>query len=688
MTIAEGSCTIVLNGQEKISSQHLARLAYVYLRQSSPGQVAHHRESQINQVRMADRARQLGWEAASVHIIHTDQGLSGQSSDQRQGFQQLLSEVSLGKVGIIFGYEVSRLARNNSDWYRLLEAAAVFDTLIADYDGIYDLHQFNDRLLLGLKGTMSEAELHLLRLRLEGGRKRQLERGDYRQGLPTGLTRLPDGSVIQDPDEQIRHMLQLVFQKFAELGSCNRVLLYLQKQAIYLPRRQMAGRFQGDILWKAPTYGAIYAILTNPAYAGTLVYGRKQAQRGTTTGRRVRKPSEAWHYVHHDAYPGYITWATYLANQEQLRRNRAYSRQATTTSTGAAREGAALLQGIAWCGQCGHRLETIYKPHPRYTCQTRRRRFGEASCAFLGAPAVDRVVVQAFFEAIQPAQLDALAGVLKDQQAEHDRLRQQWQDRLQRVIYEAHRAERQYNAVDPENRLVAAELERRWEAALRHLQETETAYAEFEQHHPPATLPPQLGEQFRHISQTLPLLWDDLPHVQQKELLRSLIAQVTLTRQAPDDIVVKIVWVSGHYSLVHTQPPILRNQDVTGYEQMIACIHELWQQQTSDGEIAARLNAQGFHSAKSDRVSAYTVQRIRTQHGWHRPTNQPVDAPEGYLKIAELAQRLDVKPMWVYQRIRSGKIDPQWVTQHPLRKVILIRDSLELIDHLRQMKSE
>jgi DNA invertase Pin-like site-specific DNA recombinase len=265
MTIAEAGHTITVNGQEKISSQHLARLAYVYLRQSSPGQVAHHRESQINQARTADRARRLGWDAASVHVIHTDQGLSGQSRDQRHGFQQLLSEVSLGKVGIILGYEVSRLARNNSDWYRLLEAAAVFDTLIADYDGIYDLHQFNDRLLLGLKGTMSEAELHLLRLRLEGGHKRQLERGDYRQGLPTGSTRLPDGSVIQDPDEQLRHTLQLVFQKFAELGSCNRVLLYLQKQAIQLPRRQMAGRFQGDILCKAPTYGAIYAILTNPA---------------------------------------------------------------------------------------------------------------------------------------------------------------------------------------------------------------------------------------------------------------------------------------------------------------------------------------------------------------------------------------------------------------------------------------
>ena len=687
MTHAEGSYPVAVNGQEKVSAQHLARLAYVYLRQSSPGQVAYHRESQINQTRMAERARVLGWDPTRIQIINTDQGLSGHSSDQRHGFQQLLSEVSFGKVGIIFGYEVSRLARNNSDWYRLLEAAAVFDTLIADYDGIYDLHQFNDRLLLGLKGTMSEAELHLLRLRLEGGRKRQLERGDYRQGLPTGFIRLPDGGVVQDPDEQIRHTLQLVFHKFEELGSCNRVLQYLQKHAVRLPRRQMAGRYKGQILWKAPTYGALYAILTNPAYAGALVYGRKQAQRGTPQGRRVRKPSDEWHYVHHDRYPGYISWETYLANQARLRSNRAYSKQANL-SPGAAREGAALLQGIVWCGQCGHRLETSYKPRPRYTCQTRRRRFGETSCAFLGAAAVDRVVVQAFFEAIQPAQLDALAGVLKDQQAEQARLQQQWQDRLKRATYAAHRAERQYQTVDPENRLVAAELERRWEDSLRQRQETEAAYAEFETENAPMVLSPELRQQFRHISQTLPLLWDSLTPVHKKELLRSLIAQVILTRIAPDDIAVKIVWISGHYSLVHARPPILRNQDVTGYEQMVSQIHALWQQGVRDEEIAAHLTAQRFHSAKSARVSAATVQRIRAKSGWDRPKNAPVQAPEGYLKIAELAHRLDVKPMWIYQRIRGGKIDPQFVTQHPQRKVILICDRPEVIDRLRQMKSE
>lgn len=684
MITAEGTTPLV-NGQEKVAAHHLERQAYIYLRQSTPGQVTHNRESQLNQARMAERARQLGWDDAQIHIIRTDLGVSGRRGSHRQGFQALLNDVSLGNAGIIFGYEVSRLARNNSDWYRLLEAAAVFDTLIADYDGIYDLHHFNDRLLLGLKGTMSEAELHLLQLRLAGGRKRQLERGDYRQGLPTGFIRLVDGSVDQDPDDRVRHTIELVFTIFRDLGSCNQVLAYLQENGIELPRRQMSGRFKGDILWKAPTHGAIYAMLTNPAYAGTMVYGRKQVRRGDPSGRRIQKPMEEWHHVHHDAYPGYIEWAIYLHNQERLHMNRSYPRSATTSSRGAARNGAALLQGIVYCGTCGHRMAVTYKPWSRYVCQTLKRRFGDDSCAFLNAPAVDHVVIDAFFAAIQPAQLDALAVLLKDQDKERRRLTQQWQDRLKQATYETQRAERQYNAVDPENRLVAAELEQRWETALRHLQDTQAAYATFEQNASTTTLPSELCEQFRHISETLPRLWDVLPNTQKKELLRSLIEKVILTRVAPDRIDVKIVWVSGHYSVVYAQPPILRNSDVPGYPQMVDRIHTLWQQDVSDTAIAQQLTREGFHSARSAQVSASTVQKIRTSHGWYRATNQPVTAPDGFLKITELAAQLDVKPMWIYRQICSKKINPKHVMQHPHRKVILVRDYPEVIDKLREL---
>lgn len=239
-------------------------------------------------------------------MLRSDLGQSGRQATERQGFQEILSQVSLGQVGVIFGYEVSRLSRNNSDWYRLLEAAALFDTLIADYDGVYDLNLFNDHLLLGLKGTMSEAELHLIQLRLVAGRKSQLERGAYRQFLPTGYLRLEDGTVIQDPNEQVRQTFHLIFEKFGKLPSCTQLLAYLKQEQILIPRRQVSAIHRGELLWKAPAYGALYEILTNPTYAGALVYGRRSAQRGETT--RLRKPMAEWTYIHQEVYPGYISW--------------------------------------------------------------------------------------------------------------------------------------------------------------------------------------------------------------------------------------------------------------------------------------------------------------------------------------------------------------------------------------------
>jgi DNA invertase Pin-like site-specific DNA recombinase len=477
--------TNLVNGQEKIRVDHLNRQAYIYIRQSSAGQVVYHRESQINQEQMADRAYLLGWDPSDVQIIRTDLGISGRDADNRKGFQKLLSEVSLGQVGIIFGYEVSRLARNSSDWYKLLEAAAIFDTLIADYDGVYDLNLFNDRLLLGLKGTMSEAELHLIQLRLVAGRKRQLERGVYRQYLPTGYIRLNDGTVIQDPNEQIRRCFQLIFSKFRQLGSCNKLLAYLREESILIPRRQVSGIHKGETLWKVPAYAALYQILTIPTYAGAMVYGRRQTQRSSTT--RLRKPMDQWKYIHQGTYPAYISWDEYIDNQQRLQLNGTIARPVNESTQGASREGAALLQGFVFCGECGQRISIAYKPYGRYVCQMLRRRFGEPCCMMLKADPIDQVVVQAFFEALQPAQLDALTSVLQGYDQEYSQLKQPWHDRIQQARYEAQRAQRFYQAVDPEKRLVAAELERHWETTLHTLQETELAYEEFErQHQPPS----------------------------------------------------------------------------------------------------------------------------------------------------------------------------------------------------------
>jgi DNA invertase Pin-like site-specific DNA recombinase len=387
-----------LTAHPKVQAIHQQRLAYVYVRQSSPKQVAQNLESQHLQYQLAQRAEELGWRSEQVRIIDEDQGLSGKESAGRDGFQDLVTEVSLGHVGIVFGYQVSRLARNNADWYHLLDLAAVFDTLIADADGVYNLRDYNDRLILGLKGTMSEAELHWLRQRLDDGRMSKVRRGEYRQVLPTGLVRLDDGTVIQHPDDQVRHALELVFLKFEELGSCGKVMRYLHRADILLPRQQLSGPFQGQLVWKHAAESAVYRIVKNPAYAGAFAYGRTRTdptrrQPGRRSSGIIQCPMDEWQHLQLEVYPAYITWEQYLANQERLRQGATQYAQQTTRTPGNPREGAALLQGLVVCGECGHRLSAGYKPKPFYGCFALSKRFDGPNCIWLPATPVDEVIV-------------------------------------------------------------------------------------------------------------------------------------------------------------------------------------------------------------------------------------------------------------------------------------------------------
>ncbi len=428
------------SSNSKITAAHLQRQACVYVRQSSMHQVEHNRESQANQYRLVERAQALGWSATQVLVIDCDLGKTGTESAQRTGYLQLLAKVSLGEVGIILGYEVSRLARNNSDWYRLLDLAAVFGTLIADSDGVYDPQLYNDRLLLGLKGTLSEAEIHLLRLRLAAGRMSKVKRGGYRQCLPTGLVHTDDGTVLKDPDEQVQRVLTMVFAKFEDLGSCHGVFRYLRQEHILLPHRP--SHFQlGPLTWKQASATAVRSILTNPAYAGAFVYGRKRVDPTRRTAvlsaiPRVPRSREDWLQVHYDAYPAYIAWSQYLANQEKLHQNNTRYQERRNAAAGVAREGAGLLQGLAVCGHCGHRMYTNYKPSPNYACAQPSADAHHICCVVRG-PSVDQVVTDAFFAALQPAELDALEQVLAMQEAERARLAQHWQAQLQRARYEA-----------------------------------------------------------------------------------------------------------------------------------------------------------------------------------------------------------------------------------------------------------
>jgi DNA invertase Pin-like site-specific DNA recombinase len=679
----------------KILPSHLEKDAYIYIRQSTPKQVQQNRESQQIQYQLTKRAEIFGWRPEKIHVIDSDLGLSGEGSRYRQGFQELVAALSLGQVGIVFGYEVSRLARNNSDWYQLLDLAAMFSTLIADYEGVYDPGRYNDRLLLGLKGTMSEAELHSIRQRMNAGRLNQVSRGEFRQRLPIGFVRLPDMTVAKDPDDQVRHILDLVFAKFEELGSCRQVLLYLQREKILLPRR-LNRRGNSEIVWCPANDSMVYTMISNPAYAGAFAYGRTQAEvshrrLGQPGTGRVHKSQSEWIHLQQNVYPAYITWEQYLANKEKMRQNiPAFSiHSENKKAQGAPRNGTALLQGMVVCGFCGGRMRVKYKSTPRYECASSYAHRAGNSCQNLHAPTIEYEVINAFFSALQPAQLDALQGVLDAQHVERDRLARQWREHVQRSQYESSLAERQYNAVDPANRLVAAELERRWETKLRDLQDATADFERFQQRIPIQQIPAHLRSQFQQISKSLPDLWPHLSAVQKKELLRSLIQTVILKRITPDTVEIRIVWISGHYTILNANPPIENKKHLSNYSEMVKRIRELWQQGSSDDVIAQQVMREGFRSARSDKISGATIVKIRIDnemYGTHW-RSRGVDELDGFLTVRGLTEILNLTSRtWVYRRIADGTIATSDLYCPTEKGAYLIKNNHELIERLIQLR--
>ncbi len=672
-----------LTAAEKITPGHRERLAYIYVRQSTVRQVQHHRESQVNQYALVERAGTLGWSPERIRVIDADLGQSGQDGG-RAGFRELVAEVSLGHAGIVLAYEASRLARNNADWYTLLDLATVAGALIADAEGVYDPRDYNDRLLLGLRGMFSEAELHLLGLRLAAGRARQVERGTYRQQLPTGLVRTPEGRVEKDPDLAIQRTLALVFARFRSLGSCQKVLRALRDEGILLPRRQTSGAQAGELLWKTPTEGAIYDILRNPAYAGAFVFGRHAVAPGPPGGparRRVHRPFAEWPAVHRDAYPAYLSWEEFMANQERLHDNAsAFARRARA----APRAGAALLAGLVACGHCGRQMHVAYRERPTYVCTALQKVQGQPGCLHLDGPPIDAAVVQAFFDALVPAELAVLDAALADQRADHVRLTQQYADQVARAEYEARLAERQYRAVDPDNRLVAAELERRWEQALQVLAEARETAERFAQRPPEPALDPALRAQLADLGTQLPALWHSgrLQPEQQKALLRSLIRRVHLSRPVPARIDVRIVWVSGAVTPLTLRPPTYRTTELGDYEHLAGRVLALSAEGHADGVIAARLTAEGFRAARQGPVTAGLVGKIRRARGavGVRQQFRAQERLDGHWTIHGLARELGVRRTWLYDRIRAGTLP---ATRHPVTGHYLIRDDPDLLAALR-----
>jgi DNA invertase Pin-like site-specific DNA recombinase len=669
---------------EKITPRHLEQGAVVYVRQSSPKQLRQNRESQRNQYGLVQRAMDLGWIPQRVRVIDADLGTSGQDG-QREGFRDLVAAVSLGRVGLILAYEASRLARSNADWYTLLDLAAVVGTLIADADGVYDPRAYNDRLLLGLRGMLSEAELHWLQLRLEAGRMRQVERGAYRQHVPTGLVRLPDGRVMKDPDQQIEGMISLVFSRFHALGSCQKVLRSLRGDGLLLPRHQTSGLYAGQLVWKKPSDAALYDMLRNPAYAGAFVYGRfapHPDRRPGQRARRVRRRLEDWPVIRHDAYPAFITWAEFVANQARLSDN---ASRFTHRTRGAVRQGTALLVGLVVCGRCGRQMRVGYKPQIRYFCSALSQAYGEGSCLNLDGPSVEAAVVRAFFEAIQPAELDVLDEVLAERRADHERVARQHADRVARAAYDVRLARRQYDAVDPDNRLVAGELEHRWELALRAEVEAREGAARFATEPSEPRLDPSLRAQLQDVGRSLPALWvnDRLTAAQKKDLLRALVRRIILTRPRPDTIEIKIVWISGAFSVLEAHPPIWRSASLTDYDRLVARVLELAAAGHQDRAIARHLAAEGFRSARNPNgVTTRLVGSIRRDHGQASLTEQfrCIDMLDGKWTIWGLARALGAHRNWLYKRIAWGTLKSE---RHPTTGHYLIPDQPGLLEQLR-----
>jgi DNA invertase Pin-like site-specific DNA recombinase len=453
---------------DKIRSGHRERLAIVYIRQSTPQQIERHQESTRLQYALVERAVHFGWPRERVVVIDDDLGRTGKTVEGRIGFQRLVAEVSLGHVGLVLGIEMSRLARSCRDWHQLLEICALFDTLIADPEGVYDPGGcYNDRLLLGLKATMSEAELHILEARMLDARMAKARRGELGKPVPMGYVRRPSGEIVLDPDEQAQATIRLVFDLYERFGTIGKVLRHLADHGIRMPVRAPGGDTKGELEWRRPNRPSLYCLLVNPIYAGTYVYGlrptdrRRQRPGHPKTGRKAPNLDNAT-VVLPDRLPAYISWDRYQANQTRLRSNAARMR-------GPTRAGSALLSGLLICGRCGLRMTSAYNNNghaARYLCGTMKSVYDAPLCQSLTAAPLDALMAQLVLEAVKPAALEVSLAVATDLEAERAALERHWQQRLERVRYEVERARRQYNAVEPENRLVARTLERAWEEAL------------------------------------------------------------------------------------------------------------------------------------------------------------------------------------------------------------------------------
>jgi DNA invertase Pin-like site-specific DNA recombinase len=670
---------------ESIRPIHLQRLAIVYVRQSSPHQVLTNQESLKLQYDLQSKAQAAGWEGARIRVIDTDLGRTGRSAEGRPGFQELVTLVNEERVGIIFAYDVTRLARNCTDWYQLLDLCGFRSCLVGDQDGIYDPATTNGRLILGLKGLIAELELHTLRARLTAGLLNKAKRGELALTLPVGLVRDPLQRVLKHPNQEVQSRLELVFTSFLQVKSACQVVRFFNEHDLLLPRRD---RF-GDLIWRKPTVPAILGILKNPAYAGAFVYGRSRAvARGKAPHERIQKPlpMDEWKVCHKDKYPAYIDWDNYVTIQTMIRDN--HSQYDRNKSRGVPRPGKALLHGIVYCGECGHKMVVQYKAGPRYLCNCLRQQYQVPVCQNLPADPIDTHVVAAFLEALTPVQLNLYEQAAASLQQDDERLQRAQQQQLQRLRYQAQLAERQFNQSDPDNRLVTAELEKRWETALRELHEAEEKFQR-EQQKPRGldALSPEERTAFVQAGQKIPDLWrqERLSPQQKKAFLRCLIDKVVVHRCAPDTLQVRIVWRGGDTTTTKLPVTVGALARLSGAADMEKKILKLAGKIKTDEEIATLLTEQGYRSPKQALVLPSTVRTIRLRHGIMRKRSQSHPRQlAGYLTVPQLARKLGIERHWIYDRIHNGTIK---IARNRDTNLYLFPDKPQTLTQFKQLRS-
>lgn len=643
-----------LEAASKVTAAHLARAAYLYVRQSTLRQVLNNTESTLRQYDLRQRAIALGWPTEQIIVVDVDQGHSGASAADREGFQRLVADVSMGRAGIVLGLECSRLARNNADWHRLLEICAITDTLICDEDGLYDPSEFNDRMLLGLKGTLSEAELHFIRARLRGGQLSKARRGELQMILPVGLVYDPLGKVVLDPDAGVRQAVAHLFATFARTGSARAVVQSFKGEGLRFPGRIRTGPHKGELSWTPLRHDRVLRVLHNPRYAGAFAYGRLRQRPGPNGRLRTeRVPREEWTALIPDAHEGYISFETFELNQKLLVANA--QAHGSERQRGPAREGSALLQGLAVCGRCGCRMTVAYHRRrgvevPDYRCMRAAVRDGGAPCASVAGASVDAAIGQLLLDTLTPLALEvALCGEaeLEARADEADALRR---SHVERARHHAELARRRYLAVDPENRLVADTLEADWNEALRQLRDAEDDYgrattaakAAFTEEH---------KARIRALAANFPALWSDpaTPQRERKRMARLLIDDVTIHKS--DQIELNIRFRGGQTtSLVIPIPPTGWQLRQTNAD-TLRLLDRLLDDHT-DAQAAEALNAAGHRSGSGQAFSPRLVLHLRRSNGLSSHLERL--RSRGLLTITELAERLAVHPSTIKAWHRAG----------------------------------